>query len=69
MTNDSHPDPKWRKSSYSTGTGNCVEVAPLDNGAMVRDSKYPAAGPITVPPTAWTAFVTGAANGEFDHAG
>jgi hypothetical protein len=32
----------WRKSSYSTGEGECVEVAALPAGAVsVRDSKDP----------------------------
>lgn len=32
----------WRKSSYSTNGGNCVEVAPLKNGRIaMRDSKDP----------------------------
>jgi transcriptional regulator with XRE-family HTH domain len=32
----------WRKSSYSTGEGECVEVAALPAGAVgVRDSKNP----------------------------
>ncbi|MFI9630068.1 DUF397 domain-containing protein [Streptomyces sp. NPDC052042] len=33
---------EWRKSSYSSGGTNCVEVAVLDGGAIaVRDSKRP----------------------------
>ncbi|GLZ41999.1 DUF397 domain-containing protein [Actinokineospora sp. NBRC 105648] len=55
----------WRKSSFSTATGNCVEVAPLDNGAMVRDSKSPAVGPIAFPGAAWTAFLASAADSQF----
>jgi len=39
---------KWRKSSYSTDGGNCVEIAPLANGRIaVRDSKDPS-GPVLV---------------------
>lgn len=31
----------WRKSSYSSGNGQCVEVAFRDGRAAVRDSKHP----------------------------
>lgn len=38
----------WRKSSYSTNGGNCVEVAPLVDGRIaIRDSKDPH-GPVIV---------------------
>lgn len=37
----------WRKSSYSNGGGECVEVADLpDNGMGVRDSKLGEQSPI-----------------------
>jgi hypothetical protein len=55
------------KSSYSNQQGDCVEVAPLDNGGRaVRDSKDPS-GPVhafTAPE--WAAFVQGVKGGEFD---
>ncbi|MFE0379117.1 DUF397 domain-containing protein [Streptomyces inhibens] len=43
----STPSPRtesaWRKSSYSSGGGNCVEVASIASGTVaVRDSKNPA---------------------------
>ncbi|MGH3449633.1 MAG: DUF397 domain-containing protein [Haloechinothrix sp.] len=47
----------WRKSSYSTSTGNCVEVAPAAGGVVLRHSKRPAAGTITFPPRAWATVV------------
>ncbi len=47
----------WRKSSYSTATGNCVEVAPVVDGVVMRHSKHPTAGTIAFPLPAWTAFV------------
>ncbi|MBF8188526.1 DUF397 domain-containing protein [Nonomuraea sp. K274] len=38
----------WRKSSYSTNGGNCVEIASLANGRIaIRDSKDPS-GPVLV---------------------
>lgn len=53
----------WRKSKYSTSTGNCVEVAPTVDGVLIRHSKRPATGTITFPLPAWTAFVREARTG------
>jgi len=57
----------WRKSSYSGGAGNCVEIAGNLPGTVgVRDSKD-SAGPVLVfTPGIWRAFVAGVKNGEFD---
>lgn len=66
MTTESPTAPTrvtWRKSSYSTATGNCVEVAPTADGVIVRHSKRPAAGTITFPDRAWAAFVRDASAG------
>ena len=59
----------WFKSSDSTPSDNCVQVAFDDNdsGAVaVRNSKDP--GQVTVVFTAaeWGAFLGGAKRGEFD---
>lgn len=32
---------QWRKSSYSGGDNDCVELAELDDGIAIRDSKCP----------------------------
>ncbi|MEU9376180.1 DUF397 domain-containing protein [Streptomyces sp. NPDC048255] len=49
--------PHWRTSSY-TGTETCVEVASDTPGCvMVRDTKRPDGGTITVGPSAWSSFV------------
>jgi hypothetical protein len=50
---------QWQKSSYSGGgEGNdCVEIANLHPRVAIRDSKDPAQGPLSVPLTAFTAFV------------
>lgn len=57
MNPDSPAPIAWRKSSYSTSTGNCVEVARATDGMVVRDSKNPAAGTISVTATAWATFL------------
>ncbi|MFI1359546.1 DUF397 domain-containing protein [Streptomyces sp. NPDC020898] len=49
------------KSSYSTGSGECVEVARNAPGVVaVRDSKSPSGSPETpvlrLSPTAWREF-------------
>jgi hypothetical protein len=58
----------WKKSSWSSYNGNCVEIARLQDGRVaVRDTKDSAAGPtlfFTQPE--WNAFLAGAKNGEFD---
>ncbi|MCA1192074.1 MULTISPECIES: DUF397 domain-containing protein [unclassified Saccharopolyspora] len=36
----------WRKSLYSSGNHNCVEVATVAAGTGIRDSKLGAAGPV-----------------------
>ncbi|WP_103355755.1 DUF397 domain-containing protein [Amycolatopsis sp. CA-128772] len=56
------PEAVWRKSSYSGGGGNeCVEVAILDRGAAVRDSKDPRGGFFAVPDASWSAFLAAVA--------
>lgn len=52
---------RWKTSSYSQPNGNCVEVrcgrATLGTTVQVRDSKDPNGGYLTMPFTAWTAFI------------
>ena len=58
----------WRKASRSNGTGgnNCVEVAFLDTGVAVRDSKDRSGPALMFTQTEWTAFVDSAKDGDFD---
>ena len=49
---------KWRKSSYSSQSGNCVEVARnLPGLVAVRDSKEPDVGRLVVSREAWQVFM------------
>lgn len=50
---------RWRKSSFSggSGTGNCVEVAWPAPHVTVRDSKNPDGPALTLPHTAWRALL------------
>jgi hypothetical protein len=56
---------RWQKSSRSGG-GNCVEIAVLDTGIAVRDSKASDAGHLTLLPEVWAAFMTRAKAGRYD---
>ena len=58
----------WRKSSYSGGSQNCVEVAAGLPGAVgVRDSKDPGGPALVVTPASWRAFTARVKNAEFDN--
>jgi hypothetical protein len=46
----------WRKSSASTGGGECVEVACQGISVLVRDSSSPAMV-LAFPTSQWSAFV------------
>ena len=61
---------RWRKSSASNPSGNCVELAELGDGAIgLRNSRYPA-GPILVSTREEVAaFIRGIQSGEFDDLG
>lgn len=49
---------EWRKSSYSSQDGNCVEVARnLPGLVAVRDSKEPGDAKLVVTQEAWQAFI------------
>jgi hypothetical protein len=47
----------WRKSSYSGGQSDCVEVK-LDRSVGIRDTKAREQGQLTVTPSAWAAAVS-----------
>lgn len=54
---------RWRKSSYSGGANDCVEVAELGGHAAVRDSKNISRGSLFFSKAAMRALVSGIASG------
>ena len=60
------PDPmSWRKSSRSQQETACVEIAPVETGAAVRDSKNPAGGYLTASPAQWRLFIAAVKEDRF----
>jgi len=59
-------DHHWIKSSLSFSNGNCVEVASLEGGIGVRDSKDPEGPILRFTADEWNAFLGGVRDGEFD---
>jgi hypothetical protein len=45
----------WRKSTHS-GSGNCIETAPIPDGIAVRDSANPYGPALGFTRRAWIAF-------------
>ncbi|ACU40116.1 DUF397 domain-containing protein [Actinosynnema mirum] len=72
MVNDSFARAQWRKSSFSggggTGGGECVEVAPLEDGRIaVRNSNHPDEGVVLFTVAEMDAWLKGVKAGEFDY--
>jgi hypothetical protein len=56
----------WRKSSYSSNNGACVDVARnLPGVVAVRDSKDTSGPALVFPADAWRAFISGVQGGTF----
>ena len=52
-------DPMWRKSSYSGGSGACIEVTDNLTGVIaVRDSKNPYGPELIFAPVEWIRFMS-----------
>jgi hypothetical protein len=61
---------QWRKSSASNPSGNCVEMAALqDGGVAARNSRYPSGPALIFTRAEVAAFLAGVKNGEFDDLG
>lgn len=54
----------FRKSSYSGGSSNCVEIADTPAIHAVRDSKSPQQDPLTFPHEAWSRFLSDVKTGR-----
>jgi hypothetical protein len=55
---------QWRKSTRC-GNATCVEVAKVEDGYLVRDSKNPDGAVLSFSEQEWAAFVEGVEAGEF----
>jgi hypothetical protein len=55
---------RWRKSTKSGDTANCVEVATAPDGMLVRDSKDPDGPVLVFARDSWLAFVEDVKAGE-----
>jgi hypothetical protein len=59
MPDDVLPAARWKKSSYSGNTGNCVEVAMTDSLVGIRDSKNSQHTVLWVSRAEWEEFIAG----------
>jgi hypothetical protein len=50
--------PLWRKSSYSGGNNQCLEVGSTDSRVLVRDTKDREGGTLSFDVSDWSAFIT-----------
>ncbi|CAL9604617.1 hypothetical protein SUDANB58_05509 [Streptomyces sp. enrichment culture] len=60
-------DATWMKSRHSNAEGNCVEVALVEGGIALRNSRDPDGPALVYTAAEVAAFLAGAKEGEFDH--
>ncbi|TDB74608.1 DUF397 domain-containing protein [Actinomadura sp. KC216] len=56
----------FRKSTYSEGGNGCVEAGALGTHRLIRDSKNPEGGHLTVGRDTWAALVSQIKQGTYD---
>ena len=56
----------WRKATFSTANGDCLELATDGATVYLRDSKSPDAGTLALSADTWRALLDGAKAGELD---
>ena len=56
-TDDNTLNAQWRKTTYSNGTGSCVEAGRVPGLVLVRDTTLNGRGPVLrISSHAWTKF-------------
>ncbi|MGW3587036.1 DUF397 domain-containing protein [Streptomyces fungicidicus] len=49
---------RWRRSSHSGDSSNCVEIATTPATVLIRDSKDTSGPRLDLSPTTWVTFLT-----------
>jgi hypothetical protein len=57
MSAGGHGDSAWRKSTRSSGNGNCVEFCAIEDRVVVRDTKDRGGPVLHFTDAGWRAFV------------
>jgi hypothetical protein len=57
---------RWRKSSRSSGTGQCVEATAIERAVLIRDSKNPHGPHLVFTLQGWRALSKRVKSGAYD---